>query len=392
MRGEMILIGDELISGRLGDTNARYAASALWALDLGFGVIQMVGDNPEDIAQAFQLAKRADFVIVSGGLGTTEDDITNECAAHFFELELVEHPKKVSQLQELAAKRHRRFNAAHRRMALMPSGVEVLDAICAGWFYQDNQGRPWFFLPGVPFEFTRMVDEQVLPYLSGRFVGQKVGNRYISVFGITEAEVGRRIEGLANQVPGAGVGYYPVFPEEKLVLTVRADSERELNQRLDELEDKICERLGEHVVVRGPQNLEEVLGKILAERELTLAVAESCSGGGLARRITSVAGASDYFERGFVTYSNQSKIDLLGVDGAIISQHGAVSEACARAMAEGARSASGTDLALAITGIAGPGGGTEEKPAGTVFLSLAAPQGVIVEKHWYMGARNWVQT
>lgn len=392
MRGEMILIGDELISGRLSDTNARYAASALWALDIGFAAVQMVGDIPEDIAQAFQLARRADFVIVSGGLGTTEDDITNQCASHFFELQLAEHPEKVKQLKALAEKRRRRFNQAHRRMAMMPQGVEVLDAVCAGWFHEDSQGRPWFFLPGVPFEFTRMINEKVVPYLAGRFVGKQVGSRYLTVFGISEAEVGKRIAGLAGKIEGAGVGYYPEFPEEKLVLTVRADNKEQLEQRLDSLEEQICQRLGEHVVVRGPYKLEETLGKILKQRELTLAVAESCSGGLLAQRITGIAGASDYFTQGVVTYSNQSKINLLGVEPAIIDNYGAVSQQCAQAMAVGARQKAGTDLALAITGIAGPGGGSEEKPVGTVFLALAANKGVVVEKKWYMGPRNWVQT
>lgn len=392
MRGEMVLIGDELLNGRIGDTNARYAANALWALDIGFGAVQMVGDNPNDIAHALNLAKRADFVIVSGGLGPTEDDITNVCAARFFNLPVEEHPVKIEQLYVLAAKRKRPFNQANRHMAMMPKGVRVLDKICAGWFHEDAEGRPWFFLPGVPFEFTRMIDEQVLPYLTGRFVGKLVGSRYLTVFGVTEAEVGRRIGGLATEVPGAGIGYYPVFPEEKLIITVRADNPEELNERLDILEEKVCTRLGHHVVVRGPGNLEELVGRLLRERGLTLAVAESCSGGGIARRVSSVAGASEYFDRGFVTYSNQSKIDLLGVEQAILTQHGAVSEACARAMAMGARRKSGTDVGLAVTGIAGPGGGSEEKPVGTVYLALAAPQGVVVEKKWYTGGRDWVQT
>ncbi len=392
MRGEMILIGDELISGRIGDTNARYAASALWALDLGFSAVQMVGDDPHDIANALNLAKRADYVIVSGGLGSTEDDITNKCAAGFFGLELCEHPQKIEQLHELAIKRRRPLSEAHRRMAMMPKGAAVLDKICAGWFYEDSEARPWFFLPGVPFEFTRMIDERVLPYLTSRFVGKLVGNRYLSVFGLTEANVGRRIEGLAAAIPGAGIGYYPVFPEEKLVITVRADNEEQLRERLDQMEREICQRLGEHVVVRGPGTLEESVGKMLEQRQLTLAVAESCSGGRVGARLSGVPGASGYFERGFITYSNQSKIDLLAVDAAIIEKDGAVSEACARAMALGARRAAGTDIALAITGIAGPTGGSEEKPVGTVFTALAAAQGVVVEKSWYMGGRDWVQT
>jgi nicotinamide-nucleotide amidase len=391
MPGEMILIGDELLSGRIGDSNARFAASTLQAAGLKFQNVQMVGDQAEDIKQAFQLARRADFVLVSGGLGTTDDDITNTVAADFFSLPLEEHPVMLDNLRQLAARRKRKFNPAHRRMALMPRGVMVLDEVTAGWRSEDEQGRPWFFLPGVPSEFTRLLEHKVLPLLLARFVGRRLKYRHLSVFGISEAEIGRRLQGITETTEGANLGYYPVFPEEKLVLSISGDDEEEMQARLDALEEEICARLGRHVVVRGPHSLEEEVGAILRQRALSLSLAESCTGGLLGHRITQVPGSSDYFKQGMIVYSNQSKIDLLGVSQEILQSLGAVSEACAAAMAAGARERAGADLALALTGIAGPGGGSAEKPVGTVFIALASPQGVLVEKTWSFGDRSWVK-
>jgi nicotinamide-nucleotide amidase len=391
MRGEMILIGDELISGKLSDSNARYAAASLWPLDLRFAAMQMVGDNPEAIAGAFMLARRADFVIVSGGLGTTEDDITNRCAADFFSLPLEEHALMLENFQKHARLNRRRFTPAHRRMALVPRGVESLDELCAGWFYRDQDQRFWFFLPGVPHEFTRILDNKVLPCLRSRYVGLKVDSRYLTVFGLSESEIGRRLQGITAGIDGAALGYYPVFPEEKLIISARAHDEEALRVILDKLENEICSRLGNHVLHRGPDPIEQVVGRILRARGLTLTVAESCTGGLICHRLTSVAGASGFLRQAFITYSNQSKIDTLGVDSAIIAQYGAVSAACALAMARGARARSGADVALAVTGIAGPEGGSDEKPVGTVFLALSAPEGEFALPRGYYGPRNWVQ-
>ncbi|MDR1396711.1 MAG: CinA family nicotinamide mononucleotide deamidase-related protein [Desulfarculales bacterium] len=391
MPGEIILIGDELISGRIGDSNARFAAAALQAVGLAFRAAQMVGDQETDILEAFRLARRADFVVVSGGLGTTDDDITNAAAARFFDLPLEEHPLMLANLRRLAVKRKRKFNNAHRRMALMPKGVDLLDGAFAGWSLMDSDGRPWFFLPGVPAEFTGLFTSKVVPALLDYFVGQKSASRCITVFGISEAEIGRRLEGAAAKIAGANLGYYPVFPEEKLILSVSGGSEEEIKAGLDILEDEICARLGRHVIVRGPQSLEEEVGGKLRERGLSLSLAESCTGGLIGHRITQVPGSSSYFKQGVVVYSNQSKIELLGVSREILDAAGAVSQPCAAAMAVGARMGAGTDLALAVTGIAGPDGGSQEKPVGTVFLALAAPEGVVVEKNWNFGDRNGVK-
>ena len=391
MRGEMILIGDELLSGKISDKNARYAASALWALDLGFAALQVVGDAPGDIAAAFHLARRADFVIVSGGLGTTDDDITNQCAAEFFQMELCEHPLMLENLIKLAQNRGRRFNDAHRRMTMMPEGVELLDGVTAGWSRIDNDNRLWFFLPGIPSEFKNIMDNKVLPTLKERFIRQRVGTRHISSFGITEAEVGRRLAGVTDNLPGVGLGFYPVFPEEKLIITARANTEEELKQKLDSLEEEICRRLDKYVVVRGPESLEEHVGKLLKGQGLKLALAESCTGGLIGHRITQVPGSSAYLMQGMVVYSNQSKIDLLGVSPEIIDSFGAVSEQCAAAMALNARRKAGVDIGLSITGIAGPDGGSEEKSVGTVYVGLASAQGVVVEKILQHGGRDWVK-
>jgi nicotinamide-nucleotide amidase len=218
-----------------------------------------------------------------------------------------------------------------------------------------------------------------------------VGTRYLTVFGLSESEIGRRLQGITAGKAGAALGYYPVFPEEKLIITVRAHGAEQVRATLDELENEICSRLGSHVLHKGPEPIEQVLGQILRARGLSLTVAESCTGGLICHRLTSIAGASGFLRQAFITYSNQSKIELLGVEAAIIAQYGAVSAPCALAMARGARKRSGADVALAVTGIAGPEGGSDEKPVGTVFLALSAPEGEFALQRGYYGARNWVQ-
>ena len=392
MRGEIICIGDELISGRVGEGNARYAAARLWPLGLGLTHVVMVGDEPAAMQEAFnQACARADYLIVSGGLGPTEDDLTAEQAARFLGLPLVEHPEKIKQLEDMLRPRGRELTPEIRRMALMPTGAHPLDPHSAGFGLTDASGRPLYFLPGVPQEFRRIIDNAVLPELAARAGAGVVVSRQLSCYGLPESEVGRRLAGLAQGVPGASLGYYPVFPEVQLLLSLRAGDEAAAQAGLEPLEQEVIKRLEGYVVTRGGASLQQTVADLLVAQRLSLALAESCTGGLIGHRLTSVPGASDFLERGLVVYSNRAKQELLGVSPATLERHGAVSAECAQEMAEGARIRAGVDLGLAVTGIAGPTGGSPEKPVGTVFFGLSHVQGTQTWQRHFYGDRGMVK-
>lgn len=392
MRGEIICIGDELISGRVGEGNARYAMSRLHPLGLTVGAVVIVGDNAQDIAFALRQALgRADFVICCGGLGATDDDITARTAAEVFGLALTESQRMVANLRRCFQAMGLELRAETRKMAWLPDGAEILCATCAGFKLSGPDGRPVFFLPGVPREMRRLIDESVLPALLGRFGHDAaVLSRKLRVFGLEEAEVGLRLEGLAQGVAGASVGFYPVFPEVQVQLSVLGQDRPTMEDALDGLEGRARQLLGDHVV-GGDDGLEEAVGRVLRARGLRLAVAESCTGGLIGHRLTSRPGSSDYFDRGLIVYSNQAKQELLGVTADTLERHGAVSAQCAAEMAQGARQRAAADLGLAVTGIAGPGGGSDEKPVGTVFFGLADSQGVRSQGYLFRGGRAMIK-
>ncbi len=397
MRGEIICIGDELMSGRVADTNSRYAVSRLWPLGIEIGAILLVGDDPAAIKDSLSRSlSRADFVLVSGGLGTTDDDITARMAAEVFELPLAESKRMVKNLRAFLAERGREPSQEVLRMAQLPQGAEVLCATCAGFRLTGPEGQPVFFLPGVPREMRKLTDEKVVPELLQRLAndGQAVVSREVRLFGIPESEVGARLKGLADRdsQPGVRLGYYPVFPEVQVTVTVRRASAAEANTTADQLSIEIQSRLAGFVISTNGELLEERVGRLLNQHGLRLALAESCTGGLIGHRVTSVAGSSDYFERGVVVYSNLAKEELLGVSRQTLEAFGAVSHETAREMAQGARQRAHTDIGLSVTGIAGPGGGSEDKPVGTVFFGLA--HGDHTESHHrrFVGNRAQVKT
>ena len=393
MPGEIICIGDELMSGRSADLNSRHAAVRLGALGLMLTSITTIGDDTAAIGQVLRLAlSRSDFVIISGGLGPTEDDITAEAAAQALGLPMEENRPMLVNLEALAAGHGRKLNPGARRMAWLPQGAKVLDPSCAGFLLPAPQGQPLFFLPGVPYEFRMLIDGPVGSYLAQRFLEGVVTTRMLRTFGLLESEIGARLEGLADNWPGARLGYYPTFPEEKILVSVRAAAKDQAEAIADEVLSEVERRLAPHVIARGATTLAQAVAALLTEQDLTLALAESCTGGLIGHRLTQVAGSSVFFERGLVVYSNRAKQELLGVSGETLERFGAVSAQCARQMAMGARERAGTDLGLAVTGIAGPGGGSADKPVGTVFLALADGQNVRVEGKRLSGDRTMIKS
>lgn len=392
MRGEIICIGDELISGRVAEGNSRYAMSRLNPLGFVVRWVGIVGDIPEDITFSLtQALGRADFVICCGGLGATDDDITAEVAAKVFGLEMTESKRMVSNLRTCFQAMGMEMPQVARKMAWLPEGAKVLCPTCAGFKLSSPAGKPVFFLPGVPREMRRLIDRNVIPELLSYFgEGLAVVSRKLRVFGTEEAEVCSMLEGMTDDVKGASIGYYPVFPEVQVQISIVGKDPDALSASLDQLVDKARDLLGGRVVA-GDDPLEEVVGHGLRGQGLSLSLAESCTGGLIGHRITSRPGSSDYFNRGFIVYSNEAKQELLGVSAETLRDYGAVSDQCAAEMARGARERSGADLGLSVTGIAGPGGGTPDKPVGTVYFGLADESGVRSEGYCFKGTRSMIK-
>jgi nicotinamide-nucleotide amidase len=335
-----------------------------------------VGDDDGAIHDALDyLLARAEAVIATGGLGPTADDITTAAIARAFGLGLRMDDAVLAHVRALFEKRRLPWTENNAKQAVFPEGAEVIanPTGTAAGFAVRREGRIVAVIPGVPAEARRMLPEGVIPLLRKAFpeAALQVETATFKLFGIPEAAVDAAMADADLAGLGVGIGFYPNFPENHIVLTARAASAAEAAEKLRAAGALVEARLGKHIFARGDETLERIVAGLLTERHLTLAVAESCTGGLITDRLTDVPGSSAFLERGVVTYSNAAKIALLGVDEAVIREYGAVSAETARLMAEGVRRLAGTDLGLAVTGIAGPSGGTEEKPVGTVHIALA---------------------
>jgi nicotinamide-nucleotide amidase len=374
----VISVGTELLLGQITDTNATYICQRLAECGLPVYFRQTVGDNFQRVQEAFRLAwSRAELVVFTGGLGPTEDDLTKEAVAAALGAELVEDPDSLAHLEQFFARRGRTMTPNQRRQALIPKGAVAIPnrwGTAPGVFWEVD-GRVVVMVPGVPREMRGMVDEFVVPELRRRgWVGEEViRSRVLRTVGIGEGQLEEMIRDLIHTTnptvaPLAHVG------EVHLRITARGAPE-EVAHLLDEAEARLRDRLGDAVYGVDNQTLDEVVGTLLRQAGLRVAVAESCTGGLVGERLTAVPGSSAYFLGGVVAYSNEAKVQLLGVARALLEQFGAVSAEVAEAMARGVREAFRADVGVAVTGIAGPGGGTEAKPVGRVFLALADEQG-----------------
>ncbi len=394
VRIEIITTGDELMSGLTQDSNFSWAGDALTSLGFAVEFHTTVGDERGDISSALGVASgRADAVIVSGGLGPTPDDLSTEAAADFFGVPLELNMRAVSSIEERLSKRGRVLTEMNRKQAYLPRGSSVLINHwgTAPGFSLEKGGTVFYFLPGVPKEFRAMMDEYVVPELERRGAGRKkVKSMLIKTFGLPESEVAIRLEGIERE--GIRLGYRAHFPEVHLRVTAHGETPGEAESRMEGFAGDVRARLGGYLFSTGGETMEEVAGKLLRENEMTLATAESCTGGLIAHRITNVPGSSDYFLEGVISYSNESKEKILGVSGDILTEHGAVSAPVVEAMARGVRRLSGADIGVGVSGIAGPGGGTSDKPVGTVFIGIDSDKrGVRSEKFLFHGTREEIK-
>jgi competence/damage-inducible protein CinA-like protein len=385
--------GDELTTGRIVDTNANWIEDKLFELGIEVVAVLTVGDHPDKLAWAWsQALGQADVVISTGGIGPTADDLTNEVLAGVLGVPLVEDPASAERIRQLFAALGREMPLNNLKQALMPEGATIVfnGMGTAPGYRVEHDGRHCVVLPGVPREMKPMMEETVLPWLrSLRGPDQVYLARTFQTFGLTESGLDEMVAGAVDPSEGR-VSFRASFPEVSLRVVVHG-TEQDAARRLEVLAARIRERIGDFVYGEGSVHMEEVAGRLLREHGLTLALAESCTGGLVGHRITNVPGSSAYLRGGVVAYANEAKQALLGVRPETLAAHGAVSEETAAEMATGVRKTFGTSLGLSITGIAGPDGGSAEKPVGTVCFGLATDQGVVTRRYQLWGTRDWVK-
>ena len=371
---KIINIGDELLLGQVVNTNASTMSRMLTEAGFEVACVEVVGDQRDNIARALDDHEGYDVVLITGGLGPTKDDITKKLLCDYFHSELVESEVALENVRRIFAVRGFELTPVNRAQALVPKCCEVLNndlgtAPCM-WF--EHEGRVYVSLPGVPFEMEWLMANRVIPKLQETFHSDIIINKNILTQGIGESFLSDLIEPWELALPDyIRLAYLPVAGMTKLRLTARGPQETSLREAIGHAVRGLYKIAGQYIVGEDCETLAELVHKTLTERGLTLATAESCTGGTIASQLTAQAGASAYFKGGVVAYSNEVKECALGVQHSTLEAHGAVSEETAREMAEGVRTRLGADLAIATTGIAGPNGGTPEKPVGTVWIAVA---------------------
>ncbi len=379
MKAEIINIGDELLIGQVVNTNASWMAAQL--SKAGIRVVQTttIADDDGAIKTALDQAfERADIVLISGGLGPTKDDITKKSLTEYFGARLVFHEPTFEQVKKIFAARKFPVSEINRQQAMIPDKCTPLfnkNGTAPGmWF--EKEGKIAVSMPGVPFEMKAMMEEQVIPKLTRHFKLGTILHKTVMTTGMPESMLAEKIKTWEENLPAhIKLAYLPQPGIVRLRLSAKGKDGDRLRAEIEEQVKKLQQLIPEIIYGYDDITLEEAVGQLLREKGKTVSTAESCTGGYIAHLITSISGSSDYFEGAVVSYSNRVKTELLEVKPVTLEAHGAVSREVVVEMAEGARKKLKTDFALAVSGIAGPTGGTEEKPVGTVWIALAGPEG-----------------
>lgn len=387
----VLTTGNELLNGDLTDTNTGTIARLLNTHGYQVRISMSVADREREIVNALTLlCRQVEVVIVTGGLGSTGDDVTARAAAKLSGRPLAINEEALRMIMEYFSRRNRPVEAITERQALLPQKAVPLPNSqgTAPGFWLQHQGCHLFFMPGVPREMLAMLEQAVIPSLLRSLPGGLPQHqRQYRLFGLSEPKIEQLVP-YRDLPEGVEVAFGLDYPLVLLKLRATGDAAEQL---LDEAELLLLQKMGDYIIGREDETLAGQVGKLLVGSGLTLSLAESCTGGLIARMLTSQPGASAFLERGAVTYADSAKLDWLQIPPEVLQQHGAVSETCALAMVRGIRQAADTDLALAVTGIAGPDGGTAEKPVGTVFIALAAEDVERVQAYHFNGDRNQVQ-
>ena len=397
MNVEIMTIGDELISGSSQDTNATFMAHHLHTIGVEVVKITTVGDDTEEIVDALRhVHQKVGYVIVTGGLGPTVDDITANAAAQALRRKLVLNKLALKAMEERFRKHGRKMSQNNLKQAYLPSDSTIIPnpigTACG--FYLARSNTVFFFLPGVPREMKRMFEESVIPIIRREQPETTiVRSCVLKIFGKSESYCDHVLSDLIKSEKEVNFAFLPHYPEISLKLTMRGKDGKNIEKKLKALERKIKSKkyLGDVIFGKDEETLEEVVGQLLRSKGATISIAESCTGGLISHRLTNIPGSSDYLERSLVVYSDKAKKELLNVPASILKHHGAISQEVAECMAKGVKRISKTTFGLAITGIAGPTGGTPEKPVGTVFISLAHGRCFQTQKCSFYGDREQIK-
>ncbi len=384
MNVHIITIGDEILIGQITDTNSVWMAQQLNLHGARIQGMSSISDGMEDIVGTLERAtKQADIVLLTGGLGPTKDDITKKAIAKFYETGFVFSQETYDRILHFFERLGRTTTEAHREQCFMPQNANLLTnkvGTAPGMWFDEN-GTVVVSMPGVPYEMKYLMEHEVLPRLVERFPVQPIAHRTIQTIGEGESRIAKRIATFENNLPeNIKLAYLPSLGKVRLRLSGMGTNQEALEQQLDDLVAEVVPQISELVFGYERDNIEGVVGQLLKERGLTLATAESCTGGFVAHKITSISGSSAYFKGSIVAYDNSVKEGLLGVQAATLAEYGAVSEACVREMAIGVRKQLKTDIGLSISGIAGPTGGTPDKPVGTIWIAVSNGEQTVTRK------------
>lgn len=393
---EIVSTGSELLLGQIVNTNAPYLARQL--NEIGYDAVYQttVGDNRRRMASVLAIAlERADIVITSGGLGPTLGDITKEVTAELLGRPMYLHEESVAHIKGFFERRHLTMTQNNLRQAMMPEGAIIVENHrgTAPGVIIEHESKTIIHLPGPPMELEYMFENGILPYFANRFGSQGlIVSKVLRTYGLGESALEERIHDYILAQNNPTLALLARSGEIHVRLTAKGETAEIAHRLIGELEPKIRERIGEFVFGTNEQALEQVVGEDLTAKKYTLAIAESCTGGAVSARLTDIPGSSAYLMGSVVSYSNRVKTEFVGVPETVLQAKGAVSEETARAMAEGIRERVGTDIGVGVTGIAGPGGGTVEKPVGLVYIAVAGPKGTVVEEERFTGQRSGIKT
>lgn len=396
---ELIAVGTEILLGNIVNTNSAYLSEKCAQLGLSVYYQTVVGDNEERMKQTIRTAfDRSDIVILTGGLGPTKDDLTKEVTAEVMGLPLVEDPHSRERIEKYLKEYEknnpqRRITANNYKQAMIPEGALVLDnhnGTAPGLIVEKN-GKTAILLPGPPNELKPMFEEEVFPYLRKR-QPEIIYSKMVKICGIGESQVAEDIQDLIDSQENPTIAPYAKTGEVHLRITAKGENEKECQKLIKPVVRELKERFGKNIFATDEKKtLEEAVVDMLKDQGLTLSLAESCTGGAIAARIVNVPGASSVFVQGFVTYSNRAKRKFLQVKKSTLKNEGAVSSKCAKEMAKGGCSAAKSDICLSVTGIAGPDGGTKEKPVGTVFMGCCYNDKTITREYHFTGNRGKIR-
>lgn len=380
----IITIGEEIVSGLVTDTNSAYLARHLYALGMEVHEIRSIKDDQHDIVSALHDAyKKCPFVILTGGLGPTRDDVTKKALIDFFQCEEVFDERTWNRIEKLLAKYGRKPTDASKNQAFMPSAAQILlnDMGTAPGMWFDQNNMVLLSMPGVPYEMKHLYTDRAMPLIRERFTLQPVLHKIIMTSGVGETIIAKEIEDVENHLPqGISIAYLPGIASVRVRISGRGSDVQQIQEKMAITQMAIEERIEEHIFGYDGIPLAQAVGEMLEAKGKWISTAESCTGGRIAHDFTKNSGSSAYFAGGVVTYSNALKMKLLGVKQETLKKHGAVSEEVVIEMAQGAIDRLNTDFSIAVSGIAGPGGGTVEKPVGTIWIACGSKDMVVTQK------------